>query len=201
MKLYSYIVTHDTGFAPNPFWGCCTVATCKPDIRRNAQVGEWIIGLSPKVSDNRVIFAMEVDEILDFASYYRDSRFANKIPDYSRPEVVWKAGDNIYKPLAEGEFQQLRSTHSHRHEENAEMKEHDLHSTNVLIARKFHYFGGSGPELPPHLDNLKVGVGHKNHFSQETIDHFLVSISSYPQGVIAPPTSWPASDKSWKLPA
>ena len=21
MKLYSYILTHDTGFAPNPFWG------------------------------------------------------------------------------------------------------------------------------------------------------------------------------------
>ena len=45
MKLYSYIITEDTGFSPNPFWGCCTLADCKPEIRRNAKVGDWIVGL------------------------------------------------------------------------------------------------------------------------------------------------------------
>lgn len=198
MKLYSYIVTHDTGFSPNPFWGCCTLADCKPAIRRTAEVADWIVGLSPKASGNRVVFAMEVDEILDYVSYHRDGRFANKIPDYSRGEVVWKAGDNIYNPLPNGDFQQLRSMHSHGAEENPETKAHDLHGVNVLVARKFHYFGASGPELPPHLEELKVGRAHKNRFSRETIKDFVKFIASYPQGVNAPPTKWPRGDTSWK---
>ena len=44
MKLYSYVMIYDTGFAPNPFWGYCTLATCKPGIRRPAEQGDWIIG-------------------------------------------------------------------------------------------------------------------------------------------------------------
>ena len=198
MKLYSYIVRHDTGFSPNPFWGCCTLADCKPAIRRTADVGDWIVGLSPKASGNRVVFAMKVDEILNYASYHRDGRFANKIPDYSRGEVVWKAGDNIYRPLPNGGFQQLRSMHSHGAEENPATKAHDLGGVNVLVARRFHYFGASGPELPPDLEELKVGRAHKNRFSRETIEDFLEFISSYPQGVSAPPTKWPGSDMSWK---
>ena len=61
MKLYSYIVTHDTGFSPNPFWGSCTLANCKPGIRRTAEVGDWIVGLSRKVRGNRIVFAMNVE--------------------------------------------------------------------------------------------------------------------------------------------
>lgn len=61
-RLYSYTITHDTGFAPNPFWGWCTLATCKPQIRRTAQVGDWIAGLSPKATGNRLVYAMQVSE-------------------------------------------------------------------------------------------------------------------------------------------
>jgi hypothetical protein len=81
MKLYSYVVTHDTGFSPNPFWGCCTLADCKPAIRRTAKIGDW---------------------------------------------VVHKCGDNIYKPLHNGDFQQLHSMHSNGTNENPETKAHDL---------------------------------------------------------------------------
>lgn len=197
MRIFSYVVTHDTGFSPNPFWGRCTIADCKPAIRRTAEVGDWIVGLSPRSSGNRVVFAMEVDEILDYASYHCDGRFANKIPDYRRVEVVWKAGDNIYRPLPNGGFQQLQSMHSHGAEENPETKAHDLGGVNVLVATKFHYFGGSGPKLPPHLKELKVGRAHKNRFSRETISDFLKFIASYPQGVSAPPTKWPSGDTSW----
>lgn len=44
MRLFSYVVRFDSGFAPNPFYGYCTLATCKPPIRRTALVGDWIIG-------------------------------------------------------------------------------------------------------------------------------------------------------------
>jgi hypothetical protein len=83
---------------------------------------------------------MEVDEILDNTSYYRNRRFVDKRPDYSKGEVAWKAGDNIYKPLPDGHSQQLRSMHSHGPEENPQMKAHDLGGVNVLIEGKFHYF-------------------------------------------------------------
>jgi hypothetical protein len=34
----------DTGFAPNPFHDFLTLATCKPDIRKKAQIGDWVLG-------------------------------------------------------------------------------------------------------------------------------------------------------------
>jgi hypothetical protein len=198
MKLYSYIVTHDTGFSPNPFWGCCTLADCKPTIRRTAEVGGWIVGLSPKASGNRIVFAMEVNEILDYEHYYHDQRFADKIPDFTKEKVIYNSGDNIYKPLPSGGFQQLRSMHFIREQENPETMAHDLGGVNVLVAKRFHYFGASGPKLPLRLEDLKVGRAHKNRFSRETITDFLQFISSYTQGVSAPPTNWPDADSSWQ---
>ena len=197
MKLFSYIVTHDTGFSPNPFWGFCTLADCKPAIRRTAQVGDWIVGLSPRANGNRFIFAMEVNEILDYAQYYRDQRFVNKRPDYTKEYVIYKTGDNIYKPLKYGGFQQLRSIHSNGENENPKTKVHDLGGMNVLIGSRFHYFGASGPDLPEFLSEMKVGRAHKNRFSSETISKFLEFISTYPLGINASPTNWPSGDNSW----
>ena len=198
MKLYTYVVTHDTGFSPNPFWGACTLADCKPVIRRTAEVCDWIVGLSPKANGNRVVYAMLVDEILSYEDYYLDERFGEKIPDFSRGEVVYKCGDNIYKPLPNGEFRQLQSIHSNGPKENPKKKAHDLSGVNVLISKTFHYFGSSEPGLPTKLSELKVGRAHKSKFSQETISRFLQFIAAYPEGINAPPTKWPASDDSWR---
>ncbi len=198
MKLYSYIVKYDTGFSPNPFWGWCTLANCKPKIKCAAQLGDWIVGLSPKANGNRVVFAMNVDEILDYAHYFHDSRFSNKIPDYTKGEVIYKTGDNIYKPLCCGKFKQLQSMHSNGKKENPDTKTHDLKCENVLVGKIFHYFGGSGPELPEHLNKLKVGLGHKCKFSEKTISDFLEFICSHPRGIVAPPTKWPPGDYSWQ---
>jgi hypothetical protein len=57
-KLYRYIVDHDTGFAPNPYHGYCTLATCKQTIRKTVRIGDWILGLSSKNSGNKIIYAM-----------------------------------------------------------------------------------------------------------------------------------------------
>ena len=198
MKLYSYVVKHDTGFSPNPFWGCCTLADCKPAIRRTANVGDWIVGLSPKASGNKVVYAMEVDEVLDYSTYFRDKRFESKMPNYADGRVVCKAGDNIYEPLADGEFRQLRSTHSNGEEENPGTKAHDLGGLNVLVGRRFHYFGSTGPELPANLQDLRVGRAHKCRFSSQTVSNFVTFISAYDRGVLAPPTRWPSNDNSWR---
>jgi hypothetical protein len=198
MRLHSYIVTHDTGFSPNPFWGCCTLADCKPAIRRTAHVGDWIVGLTPKSDGNRLIYAMQVEEILTFEDYYRDSRFAAKMPDYSKLKIVHKCGDNIYKPMPNGEFRQLQSMHSDGINENPKTKAQDLRGKNILISRKFYYFGSRTLELPKELHVLRVGRGHKNGFSTDVISKFLNFIVKQRTGVYAAPTRWRQDDDSWK---
>lgn len=81
MKLISYKMTHDTGFAPNPFFGVLTIATCKPGIRRSStrKKGDWIAGFGSKtmcgdqVGKERLIFLMEVtEEPLSIKDYYHE---------------------------------------------------------------------------------------------------------------------------------
>ena len=40
MRLFTYVIVSDSGFAPNPYWGYCTLATCKPVIRRVAKADD-----------------------------------------------------------------------------------------------------------------------------------------------------------------
>ena len=35
-RIHSYVVRYDSGFGAQPFYGYCTLATCKPSIRRGA---------------------------------------------------------------------------------------------------------------------------------------------------------------------
>src|SRR5678816_873168 len=51
-RIYRYIVRVDSGAAPNPFGGWCSLAICKPAIRRTAQRGDWIIGLRSHQPDH-----------------------------------------------------------------------------------------------------------------------------------------------------
>jgi hypothetical protein len=41
--LFSYVVPSDSGFAPNPYGGLCTLACCEPKIRQYANVSDWIM--------------------------------------------------------------------------------------------------------------------------------------------------------------
>jgi hypothetical protein len=151
MTLYTYIVVHDSGFAPNPFFGYCTLACCKPEIRKRAHEDDWIVGLTPKAQGNKVVYFMRVDEITDFASYWNDPRFEAKKP--SGRSLRFMRGDNIYEPLPEGDFRQLRSSHSETE------KDRDLKSKRVLISETFGYFGSVAIALPPQFTALIVGRG------------------------------------------
>jgi hypothetical protein len=161
-------------------------------------VGDWIVGLSPKSFGNKIIYAMRVDEIAPFSRYYQDERFSRKIPDFTKTGVVNRCGDNIYKPLADGGFHQIRSMHSHGENENLETKNRDLRGRNVLISKTFYYFGSKAPNLPEALEDLKVGRAHKNKFSPTIISAFMDFLSKKKAGVNAPPTDWPLHDESWK---
>lgn len=45
--LFSYCIPYDDGAAPNPFWGLCTLAICKPRIRRAAKEGIGLLERAP----------------------------------------------------------------------------------------------------------------------------------------------------------
>lgn len=196
MTLYSYIVKHDTGFAPNPFYGYCTLACCKPDIRRTAHLEDWVVGLTPKAIGNRIVYFMKVDEILGFAEYWRDKRFKMKVPEYGS-DVKKKCGDNIYEPLPDGGYRQHQSTHSNGPREDPKTKAKDLRGERVLISETFAYFGSKALELPPELLPLRVQRFHRCRFSDDVKAALLDFVGSVRFGVHGSPRTWPdEGDKS-----
>ena len=197
MTVFSYIVTHDTGFAPNPFHGWLTLACCKPSIRRTAQVGDWVVGLSRR--GERVIFAANVSEKLAFDDYWSLARFKGKVPDRTSSSAVVRRGDNIYEPLGSGVFRQLPSRHSNPDgTENPEGKTHDLGGGYVLVADEFVYFGGHGPALPAELAFLVAGRGHRCRFTSEQVAAFTHWVSGLPRGIAGRPAMWPPTDDTWR---
>ncbi|MGA2678815.1 MAG: hypothetical protein ABSF37_05875 [Sedimentisphaerales bacterium] len=87
--LYSYVVDHDTGKAPNPWGGYCTLVHCKfqdNSKRRNivelAKKGDWILGTGGEskqsAGNKKIIYLMCVDEKLPFKSYLSDKRFIGR---------------------------------------------------------------------------------------------------------------------------
>lgn len=152
MNLYSYIVTYNGGFAPNPFFGYCTLAVCKPAIRRTSEIGDRIFGLSPKKQLYKLIYAMKITENLSFDNYYNDFRFKSKIPKPKNPEDY--IGDNFYRPLCHGIYEKIPSFHSIKD------REKDLEGKYVLISHRKHFYCfGSKPETLPDglLSNIFAG--------------------------------------------
>ena len=200
MTLYSYIVKHDGGFAPNPFFGYCTLACCKPGIRRKAQKGDWVVGLTPKDEGNRIVYIMEVEEILDFKQYWRDPRFRLKKPSLNAG-AVRMVGDNIYQPQPGGGFRQVASVHSKPefgNRENPGSKKRDLSGNRVLVSRNFAYFGSRPKVLPATLKVLITGRAYKCRFSTEVQQAFRHFVSKQPAfGLLAAPHGW-SGDESWK---
>lgn len=140
-KLFSYVVARDFGFAPNPFFGYCTLATCKPEIRKAARIGDWIIGTSSKGShkkNNCLVYFMKVTEILTFDQYWSDSRFERKKPNFQSTEK-YAYGDNIYHEK-NGIWEQEIS-HHRKNAKNTKNLKRDIGGKNVLISNNFGYFG------------------------------------------------------------
>ena len=66
-RVFRYVLNMTTGFAPCFDDGVCTLGCCKPNIRRSAVVGDWILGFAPRKKGNaRLLFVMQVGEVLGF---------------------------------------------------------------------------------------------------------------------------------------
>ena len=179
VRLHSYIVRYDSGFAPNPFFGRCTLATCKPDIRRTARRDDWVVGTGSNNKKYRcgghLVFAMRVSEIVKFEQYWSDARFEHKKPIFNAGRM-YAPGDNIYR-FSNGRWHQLRSFHSNADgSPNADHIARDTGTNRLLIASDFVYFGGEGPKIPKAFrkgrDICVSGIGRKVFEEENLIREF-----------------------------
>jgi hypothetical protein len=152
-RLFSYVVDHDHGFAPNPSGCFCTLAKCKykkeGGQRRNivelAEKGDWVVGTGgvkkTSAGHGKLIYAMRVDEKLTLADYYQDERFQGR------------KGNTFDE--------------SHRTD------------TFALISQHFFYFGRNAVDVEAipkrHLTHPleKKGPGFRSDFSEEFIEDFV----------------------------
>jgi hypothetical protein len=202
MRLYSYVVARDFGFAPNPFYGCCTLATCKPVLRRTAQVGDWVIGTgsATRKRDGYLVYAMLVAETLTFDDYWDDARFRGKRPNLqgSKKQAF---GDNIYhRAGGNGAWHQADSHHSLKDgSANERNIVNDTQTDKVLIATDFVYFGSEGPQIPNSLraadgEDVCAARGHKNNFSSSLVTDVVAWIRSLEvHGYAGMPLDWSRS--------
>jgi hypothetical protein len=94
-------MTHDSGFAPNPFFGYLTLATFMTGIRRTKVVGDWVAGFASKtfvkkchalgfeIPHQGLIYLMGIGEILRSLTDRFESKAA---PDSPRPVPIEAAG-------------------------------------------------------------------------------------------------------------
>lgn len=201
-RIYSYVVRYDSGFAPNPFYGYCTLATCKPDIRRGAKVGDWVIGSASNDRSIRrgghLVYAMCVTETMTFDNYATDSRFEAKKP-FRLGSRKQSCGDNIYfRYTPEHEWQQRDSFHSR--EDGVINPLHvarDTGENRVLISSDFVYFGGTGPVFPNNLRDrddkplCKAGIGRSCFGDPQLVEALERWVRSFGvSGYQGPPYEW-----------
>lgn len=159
MKLYSYVVDHDTGLAPNPYSGVCTLCQCKyrkpshkqRNIVELAKKGDWVVGTGgvdkqKSSGHGTLIYAMRVDKKLPRIEYHESARYAGR-------------GDNL-ADLSKG-------------------------AECVLISRHFYYFGANAIKVPsesviPHLE--KRGPGFRSDFEERQIRKFVAWLATHTPG-------------------
>jgi len=174
MTLYTYCLRYDDGAAPNPYWGVCSLAICKPAIRRTASVGDWVVGLGSKHSpigdiSSQVVYAMHVTQVLTMEEYdaFCRKHLRKKIPDWRSTDFRKRMGDSIYE--YSGPRPRLRrSVHGEGNQKT------DLAGRNVLLSDHFYYFGNKPVELPGDLLGLVHGTqGHKSRANDRRAPRFV----------------------------
>jgi hypothetical protein len=161
-KLFSYVVDHDTGHAPNPTDGYCTLVKCKYRRKRRniielAEEGDWIVGTGGADNKNsaghgKIVFAMQVDEKISFVEYCLDPRFTGR-------------SDSLLDDCNQYSW--------------------------ALISHHYYYFGRNAIAIPEEFLSYpleKVGPSHRSRFEQEFIEKFVKWVeSSYAPGLHGEP--------------
>ena len=171
MRTYLYKLTSDRGGAPCalPPSGneapLLTLAICKPAIRRTAQPGDRILGITSHAlahSDdyplNSIIYAAVVSSGIDARDY-----FAPAGPFVARPDCIYEFHQQL------GTAAHTGRTNLHRHETHIlkDLGRYPFYRNGrVLLCRDFRYFGTAAPRIPARLHLLNqaaeaLGQGHR----------------------------------------
>ena len=197
-SLFSYTIPIDDGAAPNPFHGICTLAICKPMIRRIAKRGDWVVGLGSKSvrSGNlskRLVYAMRISEVLSLQEYdaLAPRRWPHRIPKVRSRDLSERLGDCIYD-FSGPRPRQRPGVHGPRNIDT------DLSGLNALISNHFYYFGSRAIPLPRELYGIcHQTQGHKSDANKPFLDLFkewLTSLHLEPGQLYG----WPDYIVDWK---
>jgi hypothetical protein len=200
VRLFSYVVRWDHGFAPNPFFNICTVATCKPDIRKAACIGDYVLGTgsAERKRNGHVVFLMRIDEIITFDQCWKDPRFARKIP-VMNGSLQQRFGDNIYHH-EDGKWIQADSRHSQiGSKPNTRNLKRDTKTDRVLVGHDYTYWGGDGPKIPLNLERfVHKTPAYRSFFSEDEIARFLDWIKKFDEiGLAGDPYEW-RHERRWR---
>lgn len=205
MNCFRYKMDHDYGFAPNPFHGVMSLATCKgTQVRNNShlQVGDWVVGLGSVAMGNlgRIIYVMQVEEKITFDQYWEDPRFQIKKPIINGT-LVQMYGDNAYHTVKNIVIQEPCAHSLDDGSVNEEHLRRDSEGKYVLLSKHFYYFGDRCPLIPEefsYINNDSRGTKFLDlHNEDAKINAFVNWLDdTYGVGIHGDPCNW----KEYNLP-
>ncbi|RZS93861.1 hypothetical protein [Aquimarina brevivitae] len=174
MRLFTYCIPVDDGAAPNPFFGVCTLAICKPRIRSVAEIGDWVVGLGSKNVNGKdysgkVVYAMKITDVKTLKEYdeYCKTYLPKKIPNITHSDFRRRLGDCIYD-YSNKEVLQRAGVH------NKNNIKTDLGGKNVLLSTHYYYFGDQAIDLKSNLKPIIHQVqGHKSNANNPYMKDFI----------------------------
>ncbi len=169
MRTYLYKLTSDRGgapCAPEPAPGApplLTLAICKPAIRRTAQAGDRLFGVTSKALQKEgypaasMIYAAEVAEAVDARDYY-----AAASSHRGRPDCIY-----LYDEPADTLTHTGATLHADPYHGPKDVGRHPLYRNGrVLLCTDFRYFGTAAVPVPLRFEALRhlaetTGEGHR----------------------------------------
>jgi hypothetical protein len=144
-RIFRYILATDNGMAPCSDKGWVSLATCKPQIRRSAKPGEWVVGFYPSPAPRGLVaWAGRVARRVEIADY--ESEFRGR-------------SDAVYRMMPDGNFKRLRPDY---HPGPDQFRKDTSAPVLVFDKATTWYFGDRPQMLPDSLMNLAPrGIGHR----------------------------------------
>jgi hypothetical protein len=151
-RVWRYVLAVDNGMAPCVQDGMLSLTCCKPMIRRNASVGDWVIGFVPKgLKRSHVAWAGRVSEVIPLGEY--EKRFSG------RRDALYRLADD-----ADGQQENLVPLREDYHADELS-RSRDHSGKNALVFDPFWYWGGVGIVAPEEISDMAhyyVGQSAKN---------------------------------------
>jgi Nucleotide modification associated domain 2 len=157
LRLWTYKITYDHGSAPCAQDDILSLAVCKPMLRKNAVVGDWIFGFGAVDKyQARLLAIYRVTKILPPHVYYTDPQYAHR-------------RDCIYEEGPDGKPDIKPNANYHREDYQNLLYDvgENWENAYVLLSTDFRYLGIKGgnnytPKLAPYVRRLGVGAPYQH---------------------------------------